>query len=114
MNIRSTRTFATMEVSRSTYNEVRQKFVDAGYGAAALIDGAIDMHGVALVLDCADEPAPAQPTAGVEYIAFPVEEARRYRALAYAEALRAHRDPANRHSDHFNNCDHPDCVLVRK
>lgn len=47
-----THTYALLEVSLSTYNEVKQKLIEAGY-EDALTDDGIDMHGIALV--CAEE-----------------------------------------------------------
>jgi hypothetical protein len=41
-------TFATLEVSASTYDEVERLLREAGYGHA-FIDGAIDMHGIGLI-----------------------------------------------------------------
>jgi hypothetical protein len=49
--IRSTYTYVTMDVSPSTYAEIRKKLVDAGYDHAISKDGGeetLDMHGIAL------------------------------------------------------------------
>lgn len=45
---RSTYTFAKLEVSRGTYDEIAGKLRAAGYDHA-FVDGAIDMHGIGLV-----------------------------------------------------------------
>lgn len=42
-----TRTFAEMEVSAAVFEEVAAKLMDAGYDHA-FVDGALDMHGIAL------------------------------------------------------------------
>jgi hypothetical protein len=48
MNLRSTHTYVTMEVSPATYAEIEAKFREAGYDH--VFDGeAMDMHGIALV-----------------------------------------------------------------
>jgi hypothetical protein len=48
-----TYTFATLEVSRLAYDEVRAKLLEAGYEHAITSDSSeeelIDMHGIALV-----------------------------------------------------------------
>lgn len=51
----STHTYATLEVSRATYEEIQAKLIAAGYRVQG-DDGAIDMHGIALV----SAPAPTQ------------------------------------------------------
>lgn len=43
-----THTYAELEVSSGTYNEVKKLLTDAGYGHAFMEDGAIDMHGIGL------------------------------------------------------------------
>lgn len=43
-----THTFAEMEVSRATFKEISDQLQAAGYHQA-FVDGAIDMHGIALV-----------------------------------------------------------------
>jgi hypothetical protein len=45
---RTTHTYATLEVSRAAYDEIRKKLEDAGYQHAFHEDGLIDMHGIAL------------------------------------------------------------------
>jgi excisionase family DNA binding protein len=45
--MRSTHTFAELEVSPATYAEIERLLRDAGY-AHAFVDGAIDMHGIGL------------------------------------------------------------------
>jgi hypothetical protein len=47
MTLRQTHTFAELEVSPTTYDEIRQKLEDAGY-QHAFVDSAIDMHGIGL------------------------------------------------------------------
>lgn len=52
----STHTFATLPVSRSTYDEIKKKLKDAGYDHAFLKttrsdDDLIDMDGIALMRD---------------------------------------------------------------
>lgn len=42
-------TYALLEVSSAAYDEVRAKLSEAGYSHAFADDGAIDMHGIALV-----------------------------------------------------------------
>lgn len=54
-----THTYAVLEVSQRTYNEIKEKFEEAGYQQAFHDDGPfdptkpslIDMHGVALQLE---------------------------------------------------------------
>ena len=46
-----THTYALLEVSNATYQEVKRKLMDAGYAHAINSDGEIDMHGIALVVD---------------------------------------------------------------
>lgn len=44
-------TYALLEVSLETYNEIKRKFIQAGFPYTDLIkpSGEIEMHGVALV-----------------------------------------------------------------
>ena len=51
----TTHTYATLEVSKGAYAEIRKKLEDAGYQYAFHEDGLIDMYGIALKLD-ADSP----------------------------------------------------------
>ncbi len=44
-----TYTYALLHVSQATYDEIRQKLLDAHYDHAFGEDGEIDMHGIALV-----------------------------------------------------------------
>ena len=56
--MRSTYTFAKLEVSPSTYDEIAAKLADAGYDYAFGTDDdveLIDMHGIALVRAPLDE-----------------------------------------------------------
>lgn len=46
--MRTTHTYATLEVSAATYDEIAAKLKEAGYDHA-FDDGAIDMHGIGLV-----------------------------------------------------------------
>jgi len=48
MTIRSTYTFAELEVSPAAYDEIAKKLRDADYGHAFSADGTIDMHGIGL------------------------------------------------------------------
>lgn len=43
-----THTYALLEVSRATFEEIACKLRDAGYDHAFIEDGEIDMHGIAL------------------------------------------------------------------
>ena len=45
-----THTFAELEVSEAVRNEIAEKLRSAGYDHA-FVDGAIDMHGIGLVLE---------------------------------------------------------------
>lgn len=45
--MRSTYTFATLDVSAAAYDEIKAKLTEAGY-SHAFVDGAIDMHGIGL------------------------------------------------------------------
>lgn len=47
--MRSTHTFATMEVSQATYDEIKQKLLEADYHHA-FVDGHLDMHGIGLAV----------------------------------------------------------------
>lgn len=42
-------TYALLEVSATAYDEIRKLLEAAGYGHAFADDGAIDMHGIALM-----------------------------------------------------------------
>lgn len=44
--IRSTHTFAELELSQRAYDEIARKLKDAGYDHAFMHDGAIDMAGI--------------------------------------------------------------------
>jgi len=56
MTLRSTHTFAILEVSAQTYDEIRGKLQDANYHHA-FVDDAIDMHGIGLA-PSDDSPGP--------------------------------------------------------
>jgi hypothetical protein len=43
-----THTFAELEVTRATYDEIARKLRAAGYDHAFGTDGLIDMHGIAI------------------------------------------------------------------
>lgn len=49
-----THTFALMEVSDATFEEVARKLREAGYDHA-FVDGHLDMHGIALAKKDADD-----------------------------------------------------------
>ncbi len=51
MSRTATRTFTTLPVSPAAYEEIRTKLLAAGYPQTARRDGAIDMHGIAVVVD---------------------------------------------------------------
>lgn len=69
--MRTTHTYATLEVSPGTYDEIAQKLKAAGYGHAFNDRGEIDMHGLALV-----KPPAAKPGEPIEIVE-PTEEERR-------------------------------------
>ncbi len=46
--LKATHTYAIMEVSPETYDEVQKLLIDAGYAHAINDEGELDMHGVAL------------------------------------------------------------------
>lgn len=52
--LRTTHTFAGLEVSQPCYDEIARKLRAAGYSHAFMDDGAIDMHGIGLMR--AEEP----------------------------------------------------------
>ncbi|MFL5912778.1 MAG: hypothetical protein ACJ768_19710 [Gaiellaceae bacterium] len=49
MITRTTYTFVELELSPAAYDEIRAKLEAAGYSHALGVDGAIDMHGLAVV-----------------------------------------------------------------
>lgn len=51
MSIRQTHSYAVLEVSNLTYNEIAEKLVTAGYQHAFGPDGEIDMHGIAIAVE---------------------------------------------------------------
>jgi len=51
----NTYTFALMQVSKATYDEIKQKLEEAGYGHAIQEDGALDMHGIGLTTKDPDD-----------------------------------------------------------
>ena len=51
-----THTYAIMEVSASTYQEIRKILEEAGYQLAFEDDGVIDLHGLALKKNETEEP----------------------------------------------------------
>jgi len=62
-----TYTYVELNVSESTYNEVKQLLEEAGYGHCFMEEGAINMHGMALVLApqevrLDDMPVPLKPS----------------------------------------------------
>lgn len=52
-------TYATLEVSAAAYDEIAQLVRDAGHGDAIQPDGAIDMHGIALLRAPEQSASPA-------------------------------------------------------
>jgi hypothetical protein len=54
--LKQTRTCVTLEVSEITYAEIAGKLRIAGYDRAFNPDGAIDMHGLALVKETPRDP----------------------------------------------------------
>lgn len=46
MGIRSTHTYAELELSKDAYNEIKTKLLLAGYEHTFMADGIIDMHGI--------------------------------------------------------------------
>lgn len=46
--MRSTHTYAVLEISNAAYDEIRAKLEAAGYQHAFMDDGEIDMHGIAV------------------------------------------------------------------
>lgn len=55
--LRSTHTFAILEISPAAYAEIRGKLIDAGYGHVVMRGGELDCDGLAL----ASEAAPPEP-----------------------------------------------------
>lgn len=53
---RQTHTHANLEVSQAVYDEIAGKLRAAGYDDAFGRNGEIDMHGIALVVACPDDP----------------------------------------------------------
>lgn len=49
MITRTTYTFVELELSPAAYDEIRAKLEAASYGHAIGVDGALDMHGLAVV-----------------------------------------------------------------
>lgn len=52
MRLTSTHTFALLEVSQSTYDEIAAKLKDAGYEHVFIDEGeyiALDMHGIGII-----------------------------------------------------------------
>ena len=53
--MRTTHTYALLEVSHNAWKEIKAKLLEAGYDHAINDEGEIDMHGIALVSDvCKD------------------------------------------------------------
>src|SRR5262245_44629824 len=51
MNIKQTHTYSILEISRSAYDEIKDKLIEAGYQHAVMKEGereVIDMHGIAI------------------------------------------------------------------
>jgi len=62
MTLRTTHTYAELEVSAAVYDEIAGKLLAAGYDHA-FHDGTIDMHGIGLTR--ADDPQPANKEAQI-------------------------------------------------
>lgn len=58
--MRTSRTFAILEVSRAAYDEIRELLKEAGY-EHAFVDELIDMHGIALQAPAGDEHRKQEP-----------------------------------------------------
>lgn len=54
--VRQTRTYVELGLSLAAYDEIREKLRAAGYDHAFVQDGAVDLHGLAAVLDPDAEP----------------------------------------------------------
>lgn len=54
--MRSTHTYAVMEVSEAAFREIEEKLRDAGY-TWSLHDGTLDMHGIALQIEAPERRA---------------------------------------------------------
>jgi thymidylate synthase len=76
MTLRSTHTFATLELSPAAYDEIADKLKEAGYGHA-FIEHAIDMNGIGLVKAAV---AP-QPPGVADVIRFNAQNARLFAEL---------------------------------
>lgn len=53
MSIRSTHTYAIMELSPAAYAEIRSKLIEAGYSQSIMREGELDMDGLAVALETA-------------------------------------------------------------
>ena len=76
--MRSTHTFALMEVSPSTFEEVREKLAAAGYDHALISEGGklhLDMQGVAFVLQDAPPVERIPRASELEYLRWFVKNA---------------------------------------
>lgn len=54
MTARQTHTYALLEVSAASYDEIKTKLQAAGYGHAFLSNGTIDMHGIGVTREETD------------------------------------------------------------
>lgn len=70
MTLRTTHTYALLEVSKAAWDEIASKLREAGYKHAFGDDGEIDMHGIALVKQ---EPA-AAPLVGDNRMELPLSD----------------------------------------
>lgn len=69
MILRSTYSYVVMDLSPAAYDEIRQKMLEAGYHQAVhggMDDGrvVVDMHGIAVAREAAEEPAQDQSATG--------------------------------------------------
>ncbi len=61
MSLNVTHTYVTLEVSAAAYDEIHKKLADAEYQHAFMDDGAIDMHGIALIKEESTDEAVQMP-----------------------------------------------------
>lgn len=63
MALRTTHTFAILELSSQAYEEIKKKLLEAGYSHAIMEDGGrevIDMHGIGVQMEKIDEDKEAE------------------------------------------------------
>lgn len=83
-------TYALLDVSPSSYEEIKAKLLEAGYSHAINDRGEIDMHGLALVKGESEMGLDTETTRGIVKIARACHEVNR----AYCEAMGDHSQPA--------------------